>query len=355
MTNVFSTVASLLLPESGESNMDDSSFFRHMVAMSPLRVELEITEACNLRCLFCYNNEVPVHLTYEQAREIIDRLVQESVFELVLTGGEPGYNSDFLKIVSYATGKIPVVLVQTNGTLFDAKTFQELRSREIAGMNISLHGEKDIHEKITRIPGSHDRAIESIRMCLANQICLWVNTVITKVNASNIIQHLTSLKNIGVENFTFTRFTPIGKGADVNIALSKEELISTLREIVCFSKENGVSVLLANAVPSCFLPVDLKFLSEICTFGLNKFYIDVFGNLLYCGMSRIKLGNIFTHSIKQIKEKSDIFNMNCNNRLCPVECQTCSSFGKNCRGGCRAAALADTGSLLGKDPLLQHI
>ena len=333
--------------------MGGNAFFRHMVAMSPLRIELEITEACNLHCLFCYNNEVPVHLSYKRAKEIIDRIAQESVLELVLTGGEPGLTPDFLKIVSYATKKIPVVLIQTNGTLFSTEAFQELCTAGIEGMNISVHGEKEIHEKITRVPGSYDKAIRSIQLCLQSKKVLWVNTVITKVNASSIISHLTRLKEIGVKNFTFTRFTPIGKGAGANIALSNDDLISVLRDIVRFSKENNVSVLLANAIPPCFLPRDLQFLSEICTFGLNKFYIDVFGNLLYCGMSRVKLGNIFDNTIADIKVKSDIFKKNCDNSLCPAECQTCPSFGKNCRGGCRAAALADTGSLWGKDPLSQ--
>ena len=222
-------------------------------------------------------------------------------------------------------------------------------------MNISVHGEKEIHEKITRVPGSYDKAIRSIQLCLQSKKVLWVNTVITKVNASSIISHLTRLKEIGVKNFTFTRFTPIGKGAGANIALSSDDLISVLRDIVRFSKENNVSILLANAIPPCFLPRDLQFLSEICTFGLNKFYIDVFGNLLYCGMSRVKLGNIFDNTIADIKAKSVIFKKNCDNSLCPAECLTCPFFGKKCRGGCRAAALADTGSLWGKDPLSQQL
>ena len=78
--------------------------------------------------------------------------------------------------------------------------------------------------------------------------------------------------------------------------------------------------------------------------------MDVHGNLLMCGMSRVKIGNILEDTLQNIKKSSVDFRNLVTGTGFPDECRNCQDFAK-CRGGCRAAALACSGSYCGKDPL----
>lgn len=329
---------------------DVSSALDHLYSMNPIRVELEITEVCNLRCLFCYNDAERKIPTLKEVKILIDRLSEQGVLELVLTGGEPMSHPDFDEIVLYAVLKIPCVMVQTNGTLMSASRARMLKNGGVAGVNISLHGNKHDHTILTQITGAYDSAVSGIKNCISQNLTLWVNSVLTNVNDVGLVEHLKWLFDIGVRNFTFTRFTPIGQLAQKDLLLSSQRLIELLRDIVSFGRTNGASILLANAFPLCGLSSDLKHLSEVCTYGLTKFYVDVNGDVLYCGMSRVRLGNILESSFEEIKRSSDVFHKNVNSKLAPEKCMSCPSYPLKCRGGCRAAAIANQRTICGEDP-----
>ncbi len=81
---------------------------------------LEITSACNLECPVCFASSGPGghHLTVEQCRRAIDRLVLvEGEPEILqLSGGEPTIHPQFVEILDYAWRQpIDLVMINTNG------------------------------------------------------------------------------------------------------------------------------------------------------------------------------------------------------------------------------------------------
>ncbi|MFO0965049.1 MAG: radical SAM protein [Gemmataceae bacterium] len=84
---------------------------------------VEITSACNLKCPMCYASSGPggKHLTFEECRRSIDRLVQvEGRPEVLqLSGGEPTIHPEFQRILEYGCAQpIDVVMINTNGLRF---------------------------------------------------------------------------------------------------------------------------------------------------------------------------------------------------------------------------------------------
>jgi tetraether lipid synthase len=84
---------------------------------------VEITSSCNLHCPMCYASSGPggKHLSFEECRRAIDRLVQvEGRAEVLqLSGGEPTIHPDFLQILEYACGQqIDLVMINSNGIRF---------------------------------------------------------------------------------------------------------------------------------------------------------------------------------------------------------------------------------------------
>lgn len=331
--------------------MENNRLLEINIGMNPTRVEVELTEQCNLKCKFCYNSQNP--LISNKIMDVIERLKEMGVMEIILTGGEPISHPLFLDILDKCCKYFDKVMVQTNGTLIDEELVKTLKNKGVYGVNVSLHGDKVLHEKLTLIDGSYEQAYNALKLLTSYGVNTASNFVLTTENIVDFPTTIKSLHDMGVNGMTLTRFTPTGIGADnAYLSISTEQLIEVLEEADSFLEScsnKNFYVLLANSVPYCALPNHLKHYSEYCHFGASRFYIDIDGNVMMCGMSRLQIGNILNETFADMKRKSEIYcNHICGNDV-PDYCKKCANF-KICRGGCRAAALACSDKINGPDP-----
>lgn len=329
--------------------MITDSLLQLNIDMCPTRIELELTEKCNLKCRFCYNTQKPI--VSQKAYQIIDKLAREGVLEIVLTGGEPMTHPNFLKILSKCSNLFAKVMVQTNGTFVTEDMADHLMNAKVFGVNISLHGNATIHQQLTCVEGSYDLALSGIKYLITRGVNLASNFVLTSENIESLPQTIEHLYDLGIKEITLTRFTPAGIGANNSgLAITSQQLINALS---CANKKiehyKDLRIILANSVPYCVLPNELSQYCQYCHFGCSRFYVDVIGNVLMCGMARIKIGNILEQDFKTMKSSSEIFKQHVLGADVPDKCKECNHF-KTCRGGCRAAAYACTNNYCGADP-----
>jgi radical SAM protein with 4Fe4S-binding SPASM domain len=321
------------------------------VNMNPIRLEFELTEQCNLSCRFCYNSQCSV--VSSKAYEILKKLYDENVLEIVLTGGEPMGHPDFKNIFVRCSGLFSKVLIQTNGTYITPEIAELFRTNNVYGVNISLHGNKIVHEKLTGVADSYDCAVAGMKRLLERDIRLASNFVLTSENVLFLSETIDMLYSIGVKEVTLTRFTPTGSGAkNAYLMITLAQLLAAL--YMAQEKMNEYSdlkIILANSVPYCALPPDLSFFCSYCHFGSSRFYIDINGNVLLCGMLRIVIGNILIDSFRSIKSRSKEYQSHICGEDVPLKCGNCIDF-DICRGGCRAAAYACKKDLSDPDPYM---
>ena len=331
--------------------MNDGRLLEYAINTNPTRVEFELTERCNLSCRFCYNSQKPVDSSLAEA--ILQRLSDEFIPEIVLTGGEPILHPKFPDILRSCSKLFQKTMIQTNGTLIDDALAELLADNNVFEVNVSLHGSQHVHDALTQCSGSQHSAVEAIKRLIRCGIRVSSNFVMTKSNIDDLNNNLEELYQLGVRCMTLTRFTPTGIGfSNAEMALSREEIVNAIDVADVFKRNHtDATVLLANSMPFCSLPPSLSDYCEHCHFGASRFYIDVSGNVLMCGMSRVQLGNITHSTFAEIKRASPVFTRHILGKDVPLNCSTCSNF-QQCRGGCRAAALANTGNLCGADPYL---
>lgn len=322
---------------------------RQNINMNPTRIELELTEQCNLKCLFCYNSQKPI--VSEIAWEIIDRLHEEGVMEVILTGGEPMLHPQFQNLLFRCTELFPKVMIQTNGTLITSDMARSFVERGVFGVNVSLHGPKRMHERLTGIEGSYELAFNGLKNLVDVGINVASNFVLTAENTQYLEETIDGLYSLGLRELTLTRFTPSGIGASNEwLAISSASINHALSIAKQKSDDYGdLRIILANSMPYCALHDNLKSFCECCHFGVSRFYVDVRGDVLMCGMSRIRLGNVLQQSFREIKASSGIYQDHVCGIDVPDTCKSCDNFSQ-CRGGCRAAAYASTGRIEGPDP-----
>ena len=101
-----------------------------------LSMELELSRACNLRCIYCYASSglaLKNELTQEEIFKAIDQAAELGAQKIiVLGGGEPLMYPDLFTIIDYSISKGVKVDLFTNGTLIDNDTAQKLFQRNVS-------------------------------------------------------------------------------------------------------------------------------------------------------------------------------------------------------------------------------
>src|SRR3984885_4130226 len=91
---------------------------------APICLTWELTYACNLACVHCLSSSGradPQELSPDEARHIVDDLVDMKVFYVNIGGGEPMLRPDFMDLVSYAVDRRGGGKFSTNGTRLTAE------------------------------------------------------------------------------------------------------------------------------------------------------------------------------------------------------------------------------------------
>src|SRR5215469_2407128 len=131
----------------------------------PLSVHLDVTYRCNERCVHCYlDHDDRGEMTTLEIRGVLDQLADAGVFFLAFSGGEVFMRRDFLDLVEYARGLQFNVKVKTNGVMIREREAQRLRELGVEQVQLSVYSHRpEVHDAITKLPGSHKRTLQSIR------------------------------------------------------------------------------------------------------------------------------------------------------------------------------------------------
>lgn len=139
------------------------------------KLDIEITERCNLDCIHCYINRPagdPAARRVEMPAERIEEVLREAAglgaLSVRFTGGEPLLRGDFEELYLFARRLGLRVILFTNATLITTR-LADLFARvpPLEKIEVTLYGmEKESYEGVTGRPGSHEanrRGMELLR------------------------------------------------------------------------------------------------------------------------------------------------------------------------------------------------
>ena len=110
-----------------------------------------MTKRCNLKCVHCYAQAVPVDgaddISTEQAKTMIDDLAAYGAPVMLFSGGEPLVRKDLVELASHATSKGMRAVISTNGTLITKEKARELKGVGLSYVGISLDGMEEVHDR----------------------------------------------------------------------------------------------------------------------------------------------------------------------------------------------------------------
>lgn len=172
----------LVKDEVDENRYFDYAFNKSKHSASSLSLTVLLTQDCNLRCVYCYEGagELNKGSLNNETRENIYKFIvnqvesrRSNLVYMVLFGGEPLLNFrdniewlDKIKKYCDDNNKQFVTSIVSNGILFDDFIMEKLSEYNCEGIQITLDGVKEIHDK-RRIykngKGSFDEVIAGIK------------------------------------------------------------------------------------------------------------------------------------------------------------------------------------------------
>lgn len=134
----------------------------------PLEVHLDLTYRCNNQCRHCWiclppgRNHPEPELTLQEIERIVTEARSLGTRSWTLSGGEPMLRPDFSEIFDMITHKAVSYSLNTNGTLITPSIARQLTRKGFK--MVALYGATaDVHDHITRNPGSFEAAIRGMR------------------------------------------------------------------------------------------------------------------------------------------------------------------------------------------------
>src|SRR5208283_3578847 len=139
---------------------------RALKAGVPLSVQLDVTYRCNERCVHCYlDHDDHGEMSTAEIMNVLDQLAEAGVFFLCLSGGEVLMRMDFFRILEYARSLLFCVKVKTNAFMIREKEADRLRELGVQAVQVSIYSHRpEVHDAITKLPGSLKRSIAGIRL-----------------------------------------------------------------------------------------------------------------------------------------------------------------------------------------------
>ena len=175
---------------------------------------LKINYICNNNCYFCHAR-TKKNLNLCNINEIYDKIKQIKYKTdcIILSGGEPSINKDLIKISRLVKKEGLKLGIVTNARIVSKKkAFDTLNKLKLSHIYTTFHShEKDVYEKITKVPGSFKQTVEGIKNLLLIDEDLLVNIVLVKDNIKNLNKTVSFLINTGVKNIKLSFVEPVEK------------------------------------------------------------------------------------------------------------------------------------------------
>lgn len=168
-----------------------------------------IIYCCNNFCFFCYSHNTNSNHVNHRAINLLNfktYLSKNNICEndrVIINGGEPLLHPLFIDIINYLRNINCEVLIYTNGRLLNELNLPVLSKK--FRFIVPIHGNEQIHDKITRIKGSYIETLRGMNFLLESSECLLdlkiiVNNELIHVGEAELNDILMSFRSIPYNN-----------------------------------------------------------------------------------------------------------------------------------------------------------
>jgi len=323
----------------------------------PLWLLAEITYACPLHCVFCYNpvdytQHGPELTTQEWLKVLRDARAAGSV-QCGFSGGEPLVRDDLEELVAEAHKLGFYTNLLTSGIGFTAERAKALKDAGLDHVQLSFQDStRELNDFL-----SHTKTFalkqKAAQLIQSNGWPMVLNCVIHRLNIDYIDKIIELAVDLGAEylelaNSQYYSWAQLNRDG---LMPSREQLQRAERVTNEYREKLGDKLRIFFVVPDYYETRPKK-----CMNGWGNIFLTITpdGSALPCHTAKmikhLEFPNVKNMSVKDIWYESEAFNHYRGDTWMKEPCQTCPEKEKDL-GGCRCQALMLTGDAANADPV----
>jgi pyrroloquinoline quinone biosynthesis protein E len=323
----------------------------------PLWLLAEITYACPLHCVFCYNpvdytQHGPELTTQEWLKVLRDARAAGSV-QCGFSGGEPLVRDDLEELVAEAHKLGFYTNLLTSGIGFTAERAKALKEAGLDHVQLSFQDStRELNDFL-----SHTKTFalkqKAAQLIQSNGWPMVLNCVIHRLNIDYIDKIIELAVDLGAEylelaNSQYYSWAQLNRDG---LMPSREQLQRAERVTNEYREKLGDKLRIFFVVPDYYETRPKK-----CMNGWGNIFLTITpdGSALPCHTAKmikhLEFPNVKNMSVKDIWYESEAFNHYRGDAWMKEPCQTCPEKEKDL-GGCRCQALMLTGDAANADPV----
>lgn len=319
-----------------------------------LSFDLELSKACNLKCIYCYaesGKKSPNEMTLKEIFSVIKQAKEMGAKKVVIIGGgEPLLYPHYWKVLNKIRKEGLSSITFTNGTMITKELAKKLfEKKEDIAMKFNSFDEK----KQDYLAGNVQNTGKKIKEALTNLLeagysmdekspKLALETIVCKDNYNEIekIYKYCREKNIlpYIEILTIQGYAVDNKK---NLSITPQQGLKLFKKLQEYDQKNW----------KINWPLTPPIVGQTCKRMHYSAYITATGEVQPCPGVNISGGNIKEKKLLEIISNSEIFNkVRHINQNIKNPCKSCKYHKDNNCYGCRGPAYQETGDLFGCDP-----
>lgn len=323
------------------------------------KLQWHITNACNLRCKHCYQEDLKIEqatvtdcdrvvMQFEQLLDYLNNEGGKTVKgHLSVTGGEPMCHPHFFDIIDKIVSNEKMSYsVLTNGSYIDNNVISYFQKHPPLFVQLSLDGVEATHDNL-RGEGDFARTCEVASRLTRAGIRTMLSFTAHKQNYREFGEVANIARKLGVAKVWTDRMIPYGNAKDLMLMSPEDtlEYVKIIRRTIrdkkyhrCITKVDANRALQFFAGGSVYS----------CAAARSLFILMPNGDILPCRRMPVVLNSIFNTSLLDVYTNNQFVTQLQSDK--PIDaCQTCRAYSQ-CKGGLKCLTYAIHGTPFEKDP-----
>ncbi|MFJ5965795.1 sporulation killing factor system radical SAM maturase [Bacillus sp. NPDC093026] len=285
----------------------------------PVSCTLQLTNACNLGCSFCYASSgkpYPNELNRSQWIMVMQKLAAQGVADVTLTGGEAKLIKGFKEIVMAASCLFTNVNVFSNGLNWRREEIELLSHLGNVSVQISIDGMSDTHDSLRGRKGAYHESMQTIKHLAEAQVPVIVAMTINEMNADQVSEVIDHCANANASIFRAGKTLSVGRATKNFKALDSdfEQRVQSQLQQARHKWGNHLNIIDWGHEESSFT-------TDFCTPGYLAWYIRADGYVTPCQLEDVSLGHILHDHLSDIGSPARLLQLKC-------EAKNCKCIGK---------------------------
>jgi radical SAM protein with 4Fe4S-binding SPASM domain len=303
---------------------------------------VEVTNACNLNCLWCYANNgykssmEREHMPKRRIIQLLRTLSDSGLKQITFSGGEPTIYPHLRYAIKKAKDYGFVIHMNTNGYVLTEGMASELAKLGLSQVQINIDSlKREKHDYIRGREGSYNGAVNALKAAKNAGITCVSQTVVTKHNENEVVDIFRFARSMGIQRCRVWDMMPSEGCGLENSDIRPTNYIKTLERLALYAERTGAKHIEIGEplFPFHKTKIPTSHVSCVATAGVLT-NISCSGDVYFCVTQRKPMMNIFRLNGarfdeeygKRLSEFVSSFSI-------PSECVECPDS-QRCRAGC---------------------